>query len=572
VSGSLIRLLLRALSIAIAVAALVDPVFSRSTSHDRPIVAIHLTAGPSPAIDSALRELLMGRELTTRVPVGPRLPCAIDEDCVVIADGSIDSDWEAGRPVSLITADLNTGPNVRVQSVMLSGGHRSVAGAARVVLAGRDVAGKRTEVRISDSGAVVGSATHQWSTATAATIEIPWWPLDPGVRALRIEAIPFDGESTAIDNVIDLGATIATARLPILVFDARPSWNSTFVRRALEDDARFAVEYRSRIAPALSAGTPRGRINAAVLDKAAAVIVGAPDALTAEEAAWLDRYVRVRGGTLVLLPERTAVGASAHLFPANGTEHLSANAESVGALHATEILRWSDVPVTATVIAMSELSPSIVSIPAGNGRIVVSGAMDAWRYRDLDSGAFDRFWTSLVAQGAALGDGLQLMFEEGIAPRGSRARFVVRDRRLEPLAIVEASAVVHCKDETRVARLWPAGALGEFVGEVSAARQGECTVDAMVGDRRASGSVAIVDQPARGTELTLAKLERQARASGGMIAAQGEMQNVARALAAATPALSRVVSVNPLRDPWWILPFAGCLSAEWWLRRRNGLR
>jgi hypothetical protein len=60
------------------------------------------------------------------------------------------------------------------------------------------------------------------------------------------------------------------------VFDARPSWNSTFVRRALEDDARFAVGYRSRIAPAVSAGTPNGRLDAAVLDTVAAVIVGGP--------------------------------------------------------------------------------------------------------------------------------------------------------------------------------------------------------------------------------------------------------------------------------------------------------
>jgi hypothetical protein len=29
---------------------------------------------------------------------------------------------------------------------------------------------------------------------------------------------------------------------------------------------------------------------------------------------------------------------------------------------------------------------------------------------------------------------------------------------------------------------------------------------------------------------------------------------------------------HPMRSTWWILPFAICLSAEWWLRRRGGLR
>jgi hypothetical protein len=28
----------------------------------------------------------------------------------------------------------------------------------------------------------------------------------------------------------------------------------------------------------------------------------------------------------------------------------------------------------------------------------------------------------------------------------------------------------------------------------------------------------------------------------------------------------------PMRSWWWLLPFAGCLTAEWWLRRRAGLR
>ena len=105
------------------------------------------------------------------------------------------------------------------------------------------------------------------------------------------------------------------------------------------------------------------------------------------------------------------------------------------------------------------------------------------------------------------------------------------------------------------------------MGEVPAAQQGECTVEATVDDRRVTGSIAIVDRPARGTELTLAKLERQARASGGVVAKAGEEQEVARAIAGAAT-MSRVVSVHPMREPWWILPFAavcppsgGCVAA-----------
>jgi hypothetical protein len=30
--------------------------------------------------------------------------------------------------------------------------------------------------------------------------------------------------------------------------------------------------------------------------------------------------------------------------------------------------------------------------------------------------------------------------------------------------------------------------------------------------------------------------------------------------------------IHPMRSPWWIVPFAGALGAEWWRRRRSGLR
>lgn len=582
-NAALARGALRSLAVAIAVAALIDPVFSSGTAPAPPVVAIHLTSSPTDAIDQALRAGLKDRAVITRAVTGNRLPCAPDEDCVLIADGSIDADWSPGdgRPISLIAASLPGGPNVSVRSVWMSSGHRSAAGIARVELSGRGVEGQLTDVRILDGAAVVGSASHQWSAEPEATLDIPWWPMDLGARALRIEAVPLDGEVTAIDNHIDAGISIAAARSPILVFDARPSWNSTFVRRSLEDDPRFAVGNLSRIAPALSAATANGRLDAATLDGVALVIVGGPDALTAGDVGLLDRYVRARGGTLILLPEQRITGQAASLLQGAWTEHLTASPEPIGPLRAGEILRLGEAPATTTVIARSGSSPAIVSSPAGRGRIIVSGAMDAWRYRHLDGGpstslrasAFDRFWRSLAAQGAAAGEALTLDFDRSLSAPGSRAEFTLRDRRLEPQSTVEASAIWRCNDGPAASlRVWPAGTLGEFAGKLPAASNGFCTVDAAVGDRQVSGSIAIVDRPSRGVDVTLQKLETMARGSGGAIARAGDAGAIAHALAATASPVSRVVSVHPMRAPWWILPFAGCLSVEWWLRRRNGIR
>ena len=120
------------------------------------------------------------------------------------------------------------------------------------------MAGRRTELRISDGAATVGSAVHEWTTDGDVTVAVPWWPLAAGARTLHVAALPFEGEVSAIDNALDIGVTASAARARVLVFDVRPSWASTFVRRALEDDPRFAGR-ASRRAGAVAHGGHGGR-------------------------------------------------------------------------------------------------------------------------------------------------------------------------------------------------------------------------------------------------------------------------------------------------------------------------
>ncbi len=373
-------------------------------------------------------------------------------------------------------------------------------------------------------------------------------------------------------------------RSPVLVFDARPSWSSTFVRRAIEDDRAV----RGRLPRATGAGAFRRHarmdaLDVAALDRAStAVIGGGPDALTSGDVALLEQFVRVRGGTLILLPERAPAGPWSAPVSGTWTEHLTAKPESVGALRASEVLHAERLPITATVLARSGSSASIVVLPAGGGRIVISGAMDAWRYRDLDAGpstalrasGFDDFWRSLIAEGAASGEGLQLRFEEPLSARGSRARFTLRDRRMVPAASTEASAIARCGSApATVIRVWPGGAHGEFMGELPLSNSGSCTIEAAIADRQVAGSIAVAATPAYGVEPTLAKLERRVMASGGVIGRAGEEAAIARALTDGADVFALSPSrCIPCASAWWLLPFAGCLSVEWWLRRRAGLR
>jgi hypothetical protein len=571
VNGVIICGALRSVAVAIAIAGVIDPAWSRTVAPEPPVVAIHLTAADTPAIDRALRDALGGRELVAREAESHRLPCGPDEDCVLIADGSNDADRaeDARRPMSMIVAKASGSPNVAIKSVMVIPAHHAASGMARVGLIAEGGQGRSTEIRVVDGGATVGSATQTWASSSA-TVDVPWWPIATGARALRVEAVPFEGEQTTSDNRLDVGVTIAAGRASVMVFDARPSWTSTFVRRALEDDGRFAVGYRARVAPALTAGTRNAALDAETLDDVSALIIGSPDALTAEDVTLLDRYVRVRGGTLVLLPERRIDGAPASLFQGKWTEHLTADPESIGPLRASEVLRMTDAPIASTVIGRSGSLASIVSLPAGNGRVIVSGAMDAWRYR-RQSG-FDSFWRTLLAEGASAGEGLSLAFARTLAPIGSRARFRLRDRHFDSPSSVEASATARCDEGPATAvRLWPAGAIGEFEGELPAAAVGQCVVEATVDGRVTTAAVAVVERAASGVDETLARLERAVRASGGVVATAGDESVVAKTFAREAT-LSSVVSVHPMRVFWWMFPFAACLTAEWWLRRRQGLR
>jgi hypothetical protein len=244
----------------------------------------------------------------------------------------------------------------------------------------------------------------------------------------------------------------------------------------------------------------------------------------------------------------------------------------------------------------SGASSAVVIALTGSGRIVISTAMDAWRYRDDDGGTFDRFWRSVVAEGAAAGAPLRLQFEHAIGVPGSRQQFTVRYRGMTPPSTIEANAVARCgppsplrdfggtsplsqpsgvsfpraasADRAETIRLWPTGAPGVMRGEVPIGDHGACTVDAAVNDARVTRGIAVSTATSRPADDTLAELERRARASGGAVTDEDNLG----ALAQQTPRSPTLMPVRPMRAAWWILPFAGCLSIEWWLRRRVGLR
>lgn len=556
---------LRGIAVVIAVAAMIDPVFTVQRPHAPPLVLIDMSAEDDGAAEQQLRAIDPG--LAVRAG-GWRLPCSPGERCVVVADGSTSAEVPADldQPLSLITARPGDGANAAIESAFTSFEQRgSAAGVARVAVRGQGLAGRRTRIEVLDTGAVIGAVDLEWRSDGVQTVDVPWWPIARGARVLRVAAAVEPGESAAFDNAIDLPVVVGGGTWRVLVFDARPSWGSTFVRRSLEDDPRFTVDHRARVAPALTAGTAGGTLDAATLEAVPLLIVGAPDALTPVDVDVIERFARVRGGSVILLPERRPSGSAARLFAGEWAEQLMAQPDTAGPLRATEWLRPRSLPFGSVMLA-----PAILATPTGDGRIIVSGAMDAWRHRDADAGAFDRFWTSLAAESAVLGEPLRIDVDTALATPGMRVPITVRYRSLSPVETINANATATC-DRAETIRLWPAGGAGVFRGELPIGTSASCTVEVAVNDRVVTSAVAVAAAPLRAAASTLATFAAAARASGGAVTDKDNLDPI-RALNSSLPRSLAATPAFPMRSALWLLPFVGCLSAEWWLRRRNGLR
>lgn len=583
------RLALRGVAIAIAAAGVADPVITVSGA--RPTRVTTVTAVQRDHEDDAYRtreNLIVGAGKQVQfsghnAAAGP-LPCASDEPCVVIADGSIDLRMPPDRtaPTSLIRIGVPAAPNVSVSAVSApSTQHLSAAGVVSVEATGVGVSGLRSELIVRDGDAIVGSASIDWKADGSQRVGVPWWPIADGPRLLKVSAAPIAGETSTFDNAAAVGVTVSVDRVPVLVFEPRPSWASAFVRRALEEDPRLNVQTRVRLGPTVSSGTPSSRLDQSALDRAAFVVVGAPEALDSSEVALLDRYVRVRGGTLAVLPDREPAGPVLRLLRGTWRERLRSASEAVGPLRASELLVGDRATDVETILGGSKEAPTLLLTPAGAGRVLVSGAMDAWRYRaepgtttGTDGSAFNRFWTSIGVDAGRQSAPLTIGLATALATPAERIPVVVRWRSMVGAAAVKVRAAAQCgSGPAEPIRLWPTGELGVFNGSWIAGSASPCAIEASADDGRAAATgIVVTDAPSRSVTATLSDVERLVRLTGGVAVTSGDESKVAQLLSGTQPPNPIRTPVRPMRSPWWMAVFAALLGGEWWLRRRAGLR
>jgi hypothetical protein len=264
------------------------------------------------------------------------------------------------------------------------------------------------------------------------------------------------------------------------------------------------------------------------------------------------------------------------------TERLSERPEKLAAiaplapLQASELLLTAtEPPLTDRLVVTSGANPSaaIVSMPRGAGRLVVSGALDAWRFRTEDDNAFDRFWQStIVGLALAVRPPIEVSVARSIVKPGAQVEMVVSVRGSRRAGERSVRAAV----DGRPVRLWPDAEAGVFRGSFTAREtEGRSTVVAEL-DGAPPVSAArpfVVSKDARAVlPAVTAPLSLLAASHHGIDVTPDKIGDVEQFIRRTVAAPSATLTRHPMRSAWWMLPFALCLSGEWYLRRRRGAR
>jgi hypothetical protein len=578
--------LLRAIGVAIVVAGVIDPSFTRERTARPTIAVVSADSLANRELLTAVRARLAVAAIVTGVEAVEDVARVIVGDAIV---GDVMVDGRAVVPTFVVSPhvirvgalDLPTHVSlptrVQVQAVLARDGGAGAGAGAGVVT-----------VQLRQHAVVLAEDSVRLDNGVPRTVSLTWVPARGGVQALEFRVHDrVSGDSTRLARAV----VVDSARWRVLSYDARPSYLSTFVRRALARDPRFAVSTRivtaSTAQQRVSLGSARAPESLASLDATGAdvILVGAPEALSARDVEALRRAMREQGVSVVLLADRAAPGPIDALV-ASGGWRTSVRREPARVRAATPPADAADrvalrglalgtpvrLPADAEpVLVMDDASQATVvwRQPVGAGELLVSGAFDGWRYRDAGQSTFDATWRDLVAASAARRaprlvarpDHLELVPGERatvvVTTAGGRARpavAIARDGGAPTAFGVHPTAVPH-----------------EWIGVGYAPSDaGSHRVRITVGGDTLVVPMWVAGEPARGAADPFQLVRAWARARGGDVIPASDLGGLAARVLAARQPRPRSLPWHPMRNPWWIIPLTLALAGDWWLRRRRG--
>jgi len=583
--------LLRLAAVALAIAAWLDPAIS-SARAARPLVSVVVAdvLRDGELFDRVVREL--ERDFTV---VRASLPAA---DAAVIVGTRVPASVDDLPSPVFAVLNRPTEPSVSIEAVDVPR-HAQADARIPVVVRAHVIGARGSDVvfALRSRGAPADRqvVTMDGDSATMET-RLGFVPGATGLLPLEVSVSAAGMEARASAMTF-----VEQRRWSVLFFDARPSWMSTFVRRVVEGDPRFVVTSRVMTSRGIATETGRPPADLSVagsIEDFDAVVIGAPEGLSAGDVAALERYLRGRGGNVVLLLDRRVAGPWDRLGGVSAWHGIRLAEPTrvrdadpgFGGLMATTLAWPAVLPAGASAVAADSAGgrPIVWTSSVGAGRLVVSGALDSWHYRDRGQSGFGMFWTDLVAERAAASPpALDLRLDRAIVGPGDDVdlRAFVRDLVLADVRrggtwTATLSAAVESGDGSRaderearpIVRLWPEAPLGVFSGGFRAPDVPGAYRVVVESDRGRAEAGFIVDtaaRPAAPDEREL--LTAFASSRGGSAIDAGRLSELSPLLRSAFRPAPHVETWYPMRAPWWIVPFVLALGGEWWWRRRHGL-
>jgi len=574
---------LRMVAILIALLAWLDPAVS-SSRHARPVVSLVV---PDATQDAALAARV-GRSLQSDVLV---LPVAFGGADAAVIVGTQVPDLLERLPPALFAVTPGGAASVRI---VHASSPRTVPRHARVPV--------KVRARVTGSGLRDVNISLQSAGAVLdrriIRISAPDTLVEVGLSFLpaRETLVPLDVEvsSGSVTARVALVTEVSDTRWPVLFFDTRPSWTSTFVRRALEQDARFSLTSRTATsrAVAMESGRPPQRLADLEVGRFSTVVIGAPDGLAPVDVAALERYLRRAGGSVVLLmdaddhgPWETLTGVREWRGVRTPRPTQVSGVRDATRLESTELVWPEQLPAGGQALARADSAGQVADRPVvwtsavGAGRLYVSGALDAWRYRDRGPRGFRDFWQQLLAESSARVSGdVDVRVTDAVVGPGAEvnADVVIRDAIL---AAGAATATVTARLEPverpgdrHLVRLWPGASQGSMVASfVAPVTPGMYRLVVESDHGQGTGVLRVAADAAVGLASGTALLPAVVASRGGVTVGGDRLDELTTAVRAAFQPVSHVDTWYPMRSAWWILPFAMLLGAEWWWRRRQGL-
>jgi hypothetical protein len=583
------------MALLIALAAVVDPSIT-SARRTRPLLSVLAT---DPSRDSLLvGEMTRTLERQFTVLHAP-LPAAVGT--VLLGDRLPDNASLLATPV-IVVSSARTSPSVQMRRVqapsqaMLDSRVTAMITVAAQGLATADSASSQAiGVELAQGGVVVARARIALSGDSVLAVPLSWVPSNAGPVVLQARAFVAEQPDTVRnDFVVD----VRNSRWSVLFFDRRPSWMSTFVRRALERDPRFAVTSRVITSTNVSRETgrpPLGLDAIAATSTFDAVVIGAPDALTARDVDGVETLLRARGASVLMLADHAAAGPADALLDFGGWRTTARRAPSVlvAPTSSTEPLRLQGLaigfparlPEGATAIAIvntagrdSNQAPgasntAIWRVPVGLGQLVVSGAFDAWRFRDTAQSTFDATFRDLIDAAARQRQRpLELNLSRSLVLPGADVSVQVTSRDTTSSAPIQLTLREADAAESPAARI-PTTVVNSSATTRVRAPLVPGTYEVMVTQSADTTRAPLIVAPVvfRDAGNSPDLLATWADSRLGRVVPRGQIASLSEIVANVVRPVPLMTVWHPMRSAWWIVPFALALAAEWWIRRRQGL-